>query len=253
MSPPVQLFLTTIASQPTLRQRQEYILRILQVKKIPYTSYDLASDEAAKRLWKRKAPPGKQELPGILIGNTWPGPFSAFEEAVEYGELDTFLRRNEEWDAELEGHTAPVPQVTGVPGVMTPEKITGQRPSFAPEGSAPTPAVREGELDMGVELSGYGLQGLKVTTDEITELVKSLGLDDGDASDLITGLDFSAPTKPKSTPEAPIKIQTIQISPEVQPDEVEEESEGSDSDEGPRIDNLKGTRKRTDERPLPSP
>ena len=31
----------------------------MQVKKIPFTSYDLASDENAKRLWKRKAPPGE--------------------------------------------------------------------------------------------------------------------------------------------------------------------------------------------------
>lgn len=37
---------------------QEYLLRILQVKNIPFTSYDLASDESAKRLWKRKAPLG---------------------------------------------------------------------------------------------------------------------------------------------------------------------------------------------------
>lgn len=36
----------------------EYILRILQVKKIPFTSYDLASDEDAKKLWRRKAPKG---------------------------------------------------------------------------------------------------------------------------------------------------------------------------------------------------
>ena len=34
----------------------EYILRVLQVKKIPFTSYDVASDEDAKKLWKRKAP-----------------------------------------------------------------------------------------------------------------------------------------------------------------------------------------------------
>jgi hypothetical protein len=57
-SPPVQVFLTTIASQPALRQRQEYLLRILQVKKVPYTAYDLASDEDAKRLFRRKVPPG---------------------------------------------------------------------------------------------------------------------------------------------------------------------------------------------------
>jgi len=34
----------------------EYILRVLQVKKIPFTSYDMASDEDAKKLWRRKAP-----------------------------------------------------------------------------------------------------------------------------------------------------------------------------------------------------
>lgn len=52
---------------------KEYILRILQIKKLPYLSYDLASDEGAKRLWKRKAPPGKQELPGILVGGRFAG------------------------------------------------------------------------------------------------------------------------------------------------------------------------------------
>jgi hypothetical protein len=78
VSPPIQVFLTTIASQPALRQRQgvfinelpttstlitssvEYILRILQAKKIGFNSYDLASDEEAKRLWRRKAPLGEQ-------------------------------------------------------------------------------------------------------------------------------------------------------------------------------------------------
>jgi len=117
VSPPIQVFLTTIASQPALRQRQgvfrsaiprlavlhslitnsvEYILRVLQAKNITFSSYDLASDEDAKRLWRRKASPGerytycsvcqhpspnkhfvrvldKQQLPGILIGGTCPG------------------------------------------------------------------------------------------------------------------------------------------------------------------------------------
>jgi hypothetical protein len=71
----------------------EYILRVLQAKKITFHSYDLASDEDAKRLWRRKAPvgerrifctalavhsnesrvPDKQQLPGILVGGTCPG------------------------------------------------------------------------------------------------------------------------------------------------------------------------------------
>ena len=36
----------------------EYVLRVLQVKKVQFTSYDLASDEDAKKLWRRKAPLG---------------------------------------------------------------------------------------------------------------------------------------------------------------------------------------------------
>jgi hypothetical protein len=40
----------------------DYLLRILQAKKIPYTAYDLASDEKAKSLWKRKALQGATDL-----------------------------------------------------------------------------------------------------------------------------------------------------------------------------------------------
>ena len=47
----------------------EYLLRILQVKKIPFTSYDLASDEEAKRLWKRKAPLGGLTSFYASVGN----------------------------------------------------------------------------------------------------------------------------------------------------------------------------------------
>jgi hypothetical protein len=80
--------------------RIEYIMRVLQVKKVPFTSYDLASDEEAKKLWKRKAPLceqssnyfyfliyskvnrliglvwaglAKQQLPGLLVGGVYPG------------------------------------------------------------------------------------------------------------------------------------------------------------------------------------
>jgi len=67
------------------------MFRILQVKKIPFNTYDLASDEEAKKLWRRKAPQGehvtpyaptrslnlaslgKQQLPGILVGGKYPG------------------------------------------------------------------------------------------------------------------------------------------------------------------------------------
>src|SRR6266850_1864054 len=46
----------------------EYILRVLQAKKIAFHSYDLASDEDAKRLWRRKAPVGERQV----VCTRWP-------------------------------------------------------------------------------------------------------------------------------------------------------------------------------------
>ncbi|PBK77404.1 hypothetical protein ARMSODRAFT_949323 [Armillaria solidipes] len=198
MSPPIQLFLTTIASQPALRQRQEYLLRILQVKKIPFTSYDLASDETAKRLWKRKAPLDKQQLPGILVGGRFPGIFAEFEDAVEYDELDTFLRLKEPWNPDVdEDEPAPPVRPIGVPGAMMPLQMTPERlkskilakPVSSPLARPQIPVnKREGEFDISTELSGYGLQGVRVTEDELRDLVAELGLDGDDAGDLVKGL-----------------------------------------------------------------
>lgn len=196
VSPPIQVFLTTIASQPALRQRQEYILRILQVKKIPFSSYDLASDEDAKRLWKRKAPLSKQQLPGILVGGRFPGTFSDFEEAVEYGELDTFLRLKETW-VEDEDRPTLSTKAIGVPGAamplqMTPEhlksKILAQPPSSPLKGKGVPVNKQTGDFDISTELQGYGLQGVRVTEDELERLVAELGLDGDDAQDLVKGL-----------------------------------------------------------------
>ncbi|KAL1670425.1 hypothetical protein GGF50DRAFT_32996, partial [Schizophyllum commune] len=198
-SPPIQVFLTTIASQPALRQRQEYILRILQVKKIPFTSYDLASDENAKRLWKRKAPPDKQQLPGILVGEICPGSFAEFEEAVEFDELDTFLRLNDTWHEDEERPTLPQ-QPIGVPGAMTPLEMTPERlkpiiqkraPSpLGPDAPKPVPVNKRKTvlLDAGEVFSGFGLQGEKVSENELADLVAELGLDGDEAGDLIKGL-----------------------------------------------------------------
>ncbi|GLB36009.1 putative SH3-binding, glutamic acid-rich protein [Lyophyllum shimeji] len=205
-SPPISVFLTTIASQPALRQRQEYVLRILQVKKIPFTSYDLASDESAKRLWKRKAPLDKQQLPGILVGGQFPGTFSEFEDAVEYGELDTFLRLNETWKEDEDQPVIPAKPI-GVPGAVTPlqmtpdhlkKKILAQPPSSPLRGKSIPVNKREGEFDVSTELEGYGLQGVKVTEEELRNLVAELGLDGDDAGDLVKGLSGDSSSKTES-------------------------------------------------------
>ncbi|KZS95989.1 hypothetical protein SISNIDRAFT_483397 [Sistotremastrum niveocremeum HHB9708] len=192
MSPPIQVFLTTIASQPALRQRQEYILRILQVRKIPFLSYDLASDENAKRLWRRKGPKDKPELPGILVGGKWPGSFQDFEEAVEYGELDTFLRLNEDYDPEIEEDHPLLPAgPVGVPGAASPLQMNkDHKPSYS---ATPSPLRKKTgkeheEFDVGEELTGFGLQGVKVTNAELLKLAEELGLSGDDAKDLVGGL-----------------------------------------------------------------
>lgn len=190
--------MTTIASQPALRRRQEYILRILQVKKISYTAYDLASDEEAKRLWKRKAPTDKPEIPAILVGGKYPGTFEDFEDAVEHDELDIFLRLKDKWDPHIdEDRPAPAVKPVGVPGAslplqMTPDrlksKITAQPPASPMKGKVLPVNKRVGEVDVGDELSGYGLQGVKVTEDELRDLIAELGLDGDEAGDLVQGL-----------------------------------------------------------------
>jgi hypothetical protein len=189
-SPPIQVFLTTIASQPALRQRQEYMLRILHVKKIPFTSYDLASDEAAKKLWKRKAPADKQQLPGLLIGGTFPGTFDAFEEAVEYDELSTFLRLNESHDPKVEEDRPLLPQMpVGVPGAASPAQMTPEhhKPATFPS-SSDSPLKSKHVFDVSTELQGFGLQGVKVTDDDLAALVEELGLGGDEADDLVRGL-----------------------------------------------------------------
>ena len=122
------------------------------------------------------------------------------ENAVEFGELETFLRLNEKYDAALEeDRPAPIVQPVGVPGAaeplqMTPDhirtKILATTPSPLRKGkSAGVPVnKRVGEFDVGTELVGFGLQGVKVTRDELAELVAELGLDGDDAGELVKGL-----------------------------------------------------------------
>nr|GAT44067.1 predicted protein [Mycena chlorophos] len=224
-SPPIEVFLTTIASQALLRKRQEYILRILQVKKIPFTSYDLASDENAKRRWRRRAPTDKQQLPGMLVGGKYPGTFDEFEEAVECGELDTFLRLKETWDEDIDGDgAAPAAAPIGVPGAqmpleMTPEsvrtKVLAEHKASAatPLKSKGVPVNKRDDLfDVSTELSGFGLQGVQVTEKDLLDLVAELGLEDDDALDLVKGLAGSDASPSAAKPE-PVPLSSSEPEP----------------------------------------
>lgn len=138
---------------------------------------------------------------------------------MEYDELSIFLRLNDKWDPAIdEVRPALTAKPIGVPGASpssTPLKLrvasTGapstptasplKSKGIAPETSAaasalgsakasqPTPVnKREGEKDMGDELSGFGLQGVKATDDELLALVEELGLGKDEADELVKGL-----------------------------------------------------------------
>jgi len=95
----------------------------------------------------------------------------------------------------------PTVKPVGVPGAASPLQMTPDhlKSRMYPQGTAPlssplskkTPVnKRTGELDMGDELSGFGLQGVKVTQDELLALMAELGLDkseSGESSTVGTG------------------------------------------------------------------
>ena len=71
--------------------------------------------------------------------------------------------------------------------------MMAQAPASPLKGKVPA-NKRVGEFDAENELSGYGLQGVKVTEDELRDLVAELGLEGDEAGDLVKGLsDAGAP------------------------------------------------------------
>jgi hypothetical protein len=81
------------------------------------------------------------------------------------------------------------------------KKILAQPPESPLKGKQ-IPINKEGGLfDVSTELSGYGLQGVHVTDDELLQLVEELGLGGEDAGELVKGLGGST----KETKDAPKK------------------------------------------------
>ena len=130
------------------------------------------------------------------------------EEAVEYGELETFLRLKETWSESAEETRPTLPaQPIGVPGASSPSQMAKPShkalfdvsPASSPLRGSAGPAAQkaslrkrnEDEFDISTELSGYGLQGVKVTDDELADLVAELGLGGEEAGDLVRGLSSS--------------------------------------------------------------
>jgi hypothetical protein len=84
---------------------------------------------------------------------------------------------------------------------MTPDRLKSKMfppsPSPSPLKTKSVPVnKRTNEIDLGEDLSGYGLQGVKVTEDELRDLMAELGLEGDEAGDLVKGLS-GATTPPK--------------------------------------------------------
>ena len=63
--PNIDVYVTTIMSNTSLRGRHERVETVLRSLRVEYSTHDVASDEEAKRYWKRKDP--TSELPCILV------------------------------------------------------------------------------------------------------------------------------------------------------------------------------------------
>lgn len=117
---------------------------------------------------------------------------------MECGELDTFLRRNEEWDEELFGPSKKLEvKPVGVPGAYSPLQMNPSHKSTAsphPTPTKPKDESRGKEIDVGEELSGYGLEGVTVDEQDLMDLVSELIGEEG-AGDLVKG--FKVPESKK--------------------------------------------------------
>ncbi|CAK9784061.1 hypothetical protein CC85DRAFT_325055 [Cutaneotrichosporon oleaginosum] len=96
-APPVTIYVTSLTSQPKVRKHIDLLHRALTALEIPYEAFDLATDEDAKRRWQRAKPTDRVVgLPGYLVGGEWIGTMDDFEDAVEMGHLEKFLKQDME-------------------------------------------------------------------------------------------------------------------------------------------------------------
>jgi glutaredoxin len=64
---------------------------VLDGKKIPYTLVDIAADSAEKDRMRHIAGNDRALAPQLANGNTYCGGYEAFDEAVEFENLEQFL------------------------------------------------------------------------------------------------------------------------------------------------------------------
>ncbi|GAA5933287.1 uncharacterized protein JCM15063_001274 [Sporobolomyces koalae] len=228
--PNIDVFVTSILSNPQLRGRHERVRRALASVRVPYAEHDVAADEKAKSLWKRKNG-GKNELPFILVdGEPLSGGIDDLDEAVEFGELRQFLRLD-----------APPPAATALnrPKLDESDSFSSATSTLPP--APETITIRTPVPPPKPSLDDFA--DLDLTEAELAELAREISNGDTFSSGLgsshdstRTGYDFSDATRRFEGTTAPLKIDKINFS-RALPDRplasevVKDELEGIDQDE----------------------
>ncbi|KAJ0427161.1 hypothetical protein BJY00DRAFT_307143 [Aspergillus carlsbadensis] len=106
---------------------------ILKANKIPFRAIDVATDEAARKLWGRRSK-GKK-LPGLVKYGTVVGDLEQIEEWNEYGELKMQINNVEDFDSSLPATSTPIAPLAET------ATTTAPAPSARPENTTPKPST----------------------------------------------------------------------------------------------------------------
>ncbi|GAA6059759.1 hypothetical protein JCM10212_001967 [Sporobolomyces blumeae] len=232
--PAIDVFVTSILANPGVRGRHERVRRALTAARVPYAEHDVAGDEKAKSLWKRKNG-GKNELPLILVDGEPVGTIEELDEAVEFGELKQFLRL----DAP---QAAPAAQPALATDSAAAREADDQHTETLSEGQ-PEKAVTTATPSPPSKPSLDDFADLDLTEAELAELAREIALGDTFSSGLGSshdpsrqGYDFSDSTRRFEPTTAPLRFERVNFTrplPDrpLASDVVRDELEGIDQDD----------------------
>ncbi|XP_053699655.1 SH3 domain-binding glutamic acid-rich-like protein 3 [Synchiropus splendidus] len=86
------VYYTSVTSSLKIRKCQESISCILTSKNIKHEMVDISQDASVRDLMREKAGNPSALPPQICNGDHYCGDYDAFQEAIEMGNLDEFLR-----------------------------------------------------------------------------------------------------------------------------------------------------------------
>ncbi|XP_035474402.1 SH3 domain-binding glutamic acid-rich-like protein 3 [Scophthalmus maximus] len=89
---PVKVFYSSASGSMETKKRQERLFSVLTSKNIPFEPVDICQNLEERDLMREKAGNSAALAPQICNGDVYCGDFVAFEEAIEMGQLEKFLR-----------------------------------------------------------------------------------------------------------------------------------------------------------------